>query len=158
MTEEDLFLRALDFPANERPAFLTGACGRDDALRRRVDALLAAHDNPGSFLAGQPAVPATATVAPPDPADGPATAAYTGPAEEIGTRIGPYKLLQQLGEGGMGTVWVAEQEHPVKRRVALKVIKPGMDSARIIARFEAERQAVALMDHTNIAKVFDAGT
>src|SRR6516162_7707457 len=78
--------------------------------------------------------------------------------EAVGDGIGPYKLLQKLGEGGMGAVWVAEQHEPVKRRVALKLIKPGMDSARVLRRFEAERQALALMDHTNIAKVFDAGT
>jgi serine/threonine protein kinase/tetratricopeptide (TPR) repeat protein len=158
MTEEDLFLRALDLPAAERPAFLAGACGRDDALRRRVEVLLAAHDNPGSFLAGPAGAPATATAAPPGPAGAKLTAVHTDPTEDVGTWIGPYKLLQQLGEGGMGTVWVAEQEHPVRRRVALKVIKPGMDSARVNARFEAERQALALMDHTNIAKVLDAGT
>src|SRR5262249_47298253 len=79
-------------------------------------------------------------------------------AERTGTRIGPYRLLQQLGEGGMGIVFLAEQEDPVKRHVALKIIKAGMDSARIIARFEAERQALAMMDHPNIAKVLDAGT
>src|SRR5262249_25411347 len=78
----------------------------------------------------------------------------TGP----GTRIGPYKLLQQIGEGGFGIVYMAEQDRPVHRRVACKVIKPGMDSAQVIARFEAERQALALMDHQNIAKVYDAGT
>jgi serine/threonine protein kinase len=78
--------------------------------------------------------------------------------EAIGTRIGAYRLLQLLGEGGMGTVYVAEQTEPVKRRVALKVVKPGMDSAQVLRRFEAERQALALMDHTNIAKVLDAGT
>ena len=78
--------------------------------------------------------------------------------EAVGVKIGPYKLVQQLGEGGMGTVWVAEQTEPVKRRVALKVIKPGLDSAQVIRRFEAERQALALMDHTHIAKVLDAGT
>ena len=77
--------------------------------------------------------------------------------ESAGTKIGPYKLVQQLGEGGMGTVWVAEQTEPVRRRVALKLIKPGLDSAQVIRRFEAERQALALMDHTNIAKVLDAG-
>src|SRR5262249_41789466 len=80
------------------------------------------------------------------------------PAECPGTRIGPYKLLQQIGEGGMGTVWMAEQQEPVRRLVALKVVKAGMDSARVIARFEAERQALALMDHPNIARVLDAGT
>src|SRR5439155_8454048 len=79
-------------------------------------------------------------------------------AEAVGSRIGPYKLLQRLGEGGMGTVYLAEQEQPVKRRVALKIIKAGMDSAHVIARFEQERQALAMMDHPNIAKVLDAGT
>src|SRR5262249_54458929 len=78
-------------------------------------------------------------------------------AEVLGSRIGAYKLLQKLGEGGMGAVYLAEQEHPVRRRVALKVIKPGMDTAQVIARFEAERQALALMDHPHIARVLDAG-
>src|SRR5262249_30831137 len=89
-----------------------------------------------------------------------ATADRPGPrpiTEGPGTRIGPYKLLQKIGEGGMGVVYMAEQEHPVKRRVALKIIKPGMDSEQVVARFEAERQALALMDHPNIARVFDAG-
>src|ERR1043166_7250458 len=80
------------------------------------------------------------------------------PSHQSPSRIGPYKLLQPLGEGGMGTVWMAEQTEPVRRKVALKVIKPGMDSANVLARFEAERQALALMEHPNIAKVFDAGT
>jgi serine/threonine protein kinase/tetratricopeptide (TPR) repeat protein len=96
----------------------------------------------------------------PDPANGPAgprTESYRPPGEGVGTRIGPYKLLQQIGEGGFGVVYLAEQDKPVHRRVALKVIKPGMDSAQVISRFEAERQALALMDHQNIAKVFDAG-
>src|SRR5205814_1441924 len=78
-------------------------------------------------------------------------------AAGAGSTVGPYKLLQRIGEGGMGTVWMAEQEQPVRRRVALKLIKPGMDSARVLARFEQERQALALMDHPNIAKVFDFG-
>src|SRR5262249_22610180 len=80
------------------------------------------------------------------------------PAEAPGTVVGPYKLLQQIGEGGMGVVFMAEQEKPVRRKVALKIIKPGMDSRQVIARFEAERQALALMDHQNIARVLDAGT
>src|SRR5262249_10247564 len=79
-------------------------------------------------------------------------------AEGPGARIGPYKLLQQIGEGGMGVVYMAEQEEPVRRKIALKIIKPGMDSAQVLARFEAERQALALMDHQNIARVLDAGT
>ena len=80
------------------------------------------------------------------------------PAERPGTRIGPYKLLQQIGEGGMGVVYMAEQQEPVRRKVALKIIKPGMDTKQVIARFEAERQALAMMDHQNIARVLDAGT
>src|SRR5437773_11266431 len=97
-----------------------------------------------------------------DPGNGPirpvATESYGGPSEGPGTKIGPYKLLQQIGEGGFGIVFMAEQHQPVHRRVALKIIKPGMDSAQVIARFEAERQALAMMDHQNIAKVYDAGT
>ena len=88
----------------------------------------------------------------------PATVSYRTPNEGPGTRIGPYKLLQKIGEGGFGIVYMAEQDKPVHRRVALKIIKPGMDSAQVVARFEAERQALALMDHQNIAKVYDAGT
>ena len=83
---------------------------------------------------------------------------YEPIAERVGTMIGPYKLMEQIGEGGFGLVFVAEQQQPVKRRVALKIIKPGMDSQQVIARFEAERQALALMDHPNIARVLDAGT
>src|SRR5262249_32835315 len=109
-----------------------------------VEALLEASAQAGSFL--EPPAPAPlATV------DEPVR-------ERLGTVIGPYKLLQQLGEGGMGTVFMAEQTQPVQRKVALKIIKPGMDSRQVIARFEAERQALALMDHPNIAKVLDGGT
>ena len=91
------------------------------------------------------------------PAGGDVTADHQ-PAEGPGNRVGPYKLLQQIGEGGMGVVYMAEQEEPVRRKVALKIIKPGMDTKQVIARFEAERQALAMMDHPNIAKVLDAGT
>src|SRR5262245_35442333 len=87
-----------------------------------------------------------------------ASLAATIPMETPGAILGPYKLLEQIGEGGMGLVFVAEQQHPVRRRVALKIIKPGMDSRQVIARFEAERQALAMMDHPNIAKVLDGGT
>jgi eukaryotic-like serine/threonine-protein kinase len=135
-----------------RVAFLDRECGTDADLRQRVDALLKAHDNPGSFL-DRPAVapaPTLDEVPPPGRADVPA-------AEATGTVIGPYMLLEQLGEGGMGTVFMAEQTHPVQRKVAVKVIKAGMDSRQVIARFEAERQALAMMDHVNIARVFDAG-
>jgi len=141
---ESLFAAVLDKPAAERAAFLDRACAGNDELRQRVEALLKAHAEASgeSFLTG-PYQPATDN--------------YT-PAEGPGTRIGPYKLLQQIGEGGMGVVYMAEQEQPVRRRVALKIIKPGMDSAQVIARFEAERQALAMMDHQNIARVLDVGT
>ena len=85
------------------------------------------------------------------------TSAFPPVSEAAGTQIGPYKLLQQIGEGGMGVVYMAEQQKPVRRRVALKIIKPGMDSRQVIARFEAERQALAMMEHPNIARVLDAG-
>jgi tetratricopeptide (TPR) repeat protein/tRNA A-37 threonylcarbamoyl transferase component Bud32 len=142
--------------AEDRAAYIVRACGSDPELRGQVEKLVRAHFRAGSFLE-QPAAEAGATgdeVAPGrwiDPADLPP------PSEGPGTRIGPYKLMEQIGEGGMGLVFVAEQHEPVKRRVALKVIKPGMDSRSVIARFEAERQALAMMDHANIAKVYDGG-
>src|SRR5947207_2309066 len=144
MSEETLFNLALQQPVAERAAFLEKICPADHALRQRVAAMLHAADNPGSFLRN----PASSPVA---------TGAYEPPAEQPSTTIGPYKLLQQIGEGGMGVVYMAEQTEPVRRRVALKIIKPGMDSRQVIARFEAERQALAMMDHQNIAKIFDAG-
>src|SRR5437868_3399768 len=145
MNEREIFLAALKKPtAGERAAFLDQACGSDVSLRGQIEALLAEHEQLGSYLEA-PVAAAQGTV------DNP-------PAiERPGTVIGPYKLLQQIGEGGMGTVFMAEQTRPVQRKVALKVIKPGMDSRQIIARFEAERQALALMDHVNIARVLDAG-
>jgi tetratricopeptide (TPR) repeat protein len=145
MNERDIFIAAmqLDDPA-ERQAYLAEACGTDGGLRREVEGLLAVCASAESFLESPP--PGLSA-----PAD---NVLREGP----GTVIGPYQLLQQIGEGGMGVVFMAEQEEPVRRKVALKIIKPGMDSAGIIARFEAERQALALMDHPNIARVFDAGT
>jgi WD40 repeat protein/serine/threonine protein kinase len=144
MTEASLFAAALEkaTPA-ERSAYLVAACAGDEKLRRRVEVLLRAYAEPDEFL------------------DRPlrkGTVDYEPIGERPGTMIGPYKLLQQLGEGGMGVVYMAEQEQPLRRRVALKIIKPGMDSAQVIARFEVERQALALMDHQNIARVLDAGT
>jgi serine/threonine protein kinase len=127
-----IFLAAVEKSAVERVAFLDQACP-DVELRRRVEALLRAHDEPGDVDT-------------------------SGPGEKAGAWVGPYRLLEKIGEGGMAVVWMAEQEVPVKRRVALKLIRPGMDSAQVIARFEAERQALALMDHPNIARVLDAGT
>jgi serine/threonine protein kinase len=156
MTEESLFHQVLEQPAERRATFLEQACAGDAALRRRLEVLLHAHNNPGTFL-GRPVVAplSSATVSPP-PEDG----AFGGRSrgEGPGSRIGPYKLLQQIGEGGMGAVWMAEQQEPVQRRVAVKIIKPGMDSALVIARLQAERQALALMDHPNIARILDAGT
>src|SRR5262249_35966339 len=150
----------------ERSAYLEQACGGDDALRRRVEGLLQGYEQAGSFLQRPvPNLAGTADAGPGPSAEGEngsqsesAVPAAPGICEGPGSRIGAYELLQKLGEGGMGTVWVAEQTEPVKRRVALKVIKPGMDSTQVLRRFEAERQALALMDHTHIAKVFDAGT
>src|SRR6266853_446981 len=140
-----VFTEALRLPPEERDCYLDEACKGDGELRRRVEALLEAYEQAGDFL-GRPA------------AERPPKAAQAFPTvEKPGDRIGHYKLLQQIGEGGCGVVYMAEQEAPVRRRVALKIIKPGMDTKSVIARFEAERQAVALMDHPNIAKVFDAG-
>jgi serine/threonine protein kinase len=153
-----LFCEALDRPTGpERSAYLDDACRGAPALRAQVEELLKAHDRAGRFLdtAGPgAAVGAGATLDQEVASAGSCRPLPEGP----GARIGPYKLLQQIGEGGMGTVFMAEQETPVRRRVALKIIKAGMDSAQVVARFEAERQALALMDHPNIARVFDAGT
>jgi serine/threonine-protein kinase len=145
LTEEDIFHLARKIGAPEaRADYLQQACAGDTELQARIIALLRAHDEEQSFLESPPASVPTVT--------------ERGVTEAPGTTIGPYKLLEQIGEGGFGVVFLAEQTHPVKRKVALKVIKPGMDTRQVIARFEAERQALALMDHPNIAKVFDAGT
>src|ERR1019366_66162 len=154
VNERDLFIAALQIEDSaERSAYLDKACGDDAELRQRVEALLAAFRQAGSFLQQPAASPAATSHA------SPAGPAVDGtPAGRSGAVIGPYKLLQQIGEGGMGTVFMAEQTEPVQRKVALKLIKSGMDSKQVIARFEAERQALALMDHPNIAKVLDAGT
>jgi tetratricopeptide (TPR) repeat protein/serine/threonine protein kinase len=127
-----------------RSGYLDEACGSDAIARQRVETLLRAHFDAGNFLGGQ-SPEAT-------------HALHHLPLESAGTLIGPYKLLQEIGQGGMGVVYMAEQLEPVRRKVALKIIKPGMDTRQVIARFEAERQALSLMDHPNIAKVLDAGT
>jgi serine/threonine protein kinase/tetratricopeptide (TPR) repeat protein len=139
-----IFLQALDRQApDELHRFLDDACGDDTALRARAEELLRAHRDAGNFLGGLQLL----------------DAAQDEPlAERPGTVVGPYKLLEQIGEGGMGLVFMAEQTRPVKRRVALKVLKPGMDTRQVVARFEAERQALALMDHPNIARIHDGGT
>jgi eukaryotic-like serine/threonine-protein kinase len=144
-SEQSIFLHAVGLASPEgRAAYLEDVCRDNPRLRRELDALLAAHDRLG---------------ADPTPS-GPELSQTTDEPtpERPGTVIGPYKLLQQIGEGGMGTVFMAEQSQPVQRKVALKIIKPGLDSRQVIARFQAERQALALMDHPNIAKVLDAGT
>src|SRR5262245_3840732 len=144
MTERTIFLAALDIddPA-ERAAYVDRACGDDAGLRAQVEGLLNAHEQPAGFMA-RPA-PALVTT-------------EHSTAEGPGAVIGPYKLLEQIGEGGFGVVYMAEQTAPVRRKVALKVLKPGMDTRQVVARFEAERQALALMDHANIARVLDGGT
>jgi serine/threonine protein kinase/Flp pilus assembly protein TadD len=143
--EAAIFAAALECATPEaRRAFVKQACAGDARLEALVEGLLRAHDHPDSFLQA-PEAGLVATLDEPM-------------AERAGTVIGPYKLLEQIGEGGMGLVYVAEQQQPVRRKVALKIIKPGMDSRQVIGRFEAERQALALMDHPNIAKVHDGGT
>ncbi len=129
----------LSLPA-ERAAYLEHACAGNPDLRQELESLLGAYVRAGNFLGNSRAALAPDIL-----------------IERTGTRIGRYKLLQQIGEGGFGVVYMAEQEQPVQRKVALKIIKPGMDSREVIARFEAERQALALMDHPNIAKVLDGG-
>jgi hypothetical protein len=153
-SRDSVFCAAVEIASEaERAAYVARACGGDPELRQEVEKLVAAHFRAGAFLerpAGAGAV--TGPFLPPP--EGPAAAAQEAP----GTRLGRYELLQLIGAGGMGSVWMAEQTEPVRRQVALKVIKPGMDSAQVVARFEAERQALALMDHPHIARVFDAGT
>ena len=139
---------ALELPLTDRAAYLDRACAGQPELRRQVEALIQANDQATSFLQHPPnGLHFNRTLPLP-----------ILPREKPGDQIGHYKLLQQIGEGGCGIVYMAEQEEPVRRRVALKVIKLGMDTRQVIARFEAERQALALMDHPNIAKVLDAGS
>ncbi len=144
--EKALFALALEKPADQRSSFLDAVCDGDLALRARLEALLAAHEGQSKFLPGD----STELT--------PTAIEEVKPTEGIGSVIGRYKLLEKLGEGGFGSVWAAEQREPVKRRVALKIIKLGMDTKQVVARFEAERQALAMMDHPNIAKVLDAGS
>jgi hypothetical protein len=143
LPEESIFAQALELTsAPERVAFLDRACGDNRALRAEVEALLRAHERAGDLL---------------DVPDDPASTSDGPAGERPGAVIGPYKLLEHIGEGGMGTVWMADQTEPIQRRVAVKVVKEGMDSKQVLARFEAERQALALMEHPNIARVLDAG-
>jgi serine/threonine protein kinase/tetratricopeptide (TPR) repeat protein len=146
MSEREIFVAALaKSDPRARAAYLAQACGDDAALRRRVDSLVHEHEQLGSFLESPAASQASATTE------------EAPRSEEPGSVIGAYKLLEQIGEGGFGVVFMAQQQEPIRRKVALKVLKPGMDTRQVITRFEAERQALALMDHPNIAKVLDAG-
>ena len=167
-----IFTEALARPGGpDRAAYLEGACRGDAELRAQAEALLADYERIGQFLgtaagsispsartAGdEPDAPRTGTISPTEVRDAHASPSAGPVAEGPGTVIGPYKLREKIGEGGMGVVYLAEQEKPVRRRVALKVIKPGMDTGQVVARFEAERQALAMMDHPSIARVLDAG-
>lgn len=143
--EREIFERAVDLPSHERGAYLAEACRESRTLLLRIEALLRACDAEADFLPEQPADP----VPPASPG--------SSSIDPTGTQIGRYHLLEKIGEGGCGVVYMAEQREPVRRRVALKILKAGMDTAGVIARFEAERQALALMDHPNIARVLDAG-
>jgi serine/threonine protein kinase/WD40 repeat protein/regulation of enolase protein 1 (concanavalin A-like superfamily) len=152
--KERIFTAALELsdPA-QRKAFLDAACGQNRELLAQVEALLKHDEEAGSFIEE----PVVARGAAPAGALSQGTVDFRPVTEGPGTVIGPYKLLQKIGEGGFGVVYMAEQQHPVRRKVALKIIKPGMDTREVIARFESERQALALMDHPNIARVLDAG-
>ena len=141
--ERDLLLATLDLHPDQRSRFLAEKCGSDPGLKERIEILIRNSDTDGSFMAA-PAVSLNPTT--------------HLDSIVVGKQIGRYKLMEQIGEGGMGVVFVAEQIEPVRRRVALKIIKPGMDSKQVIARFESERQALAIMDHPNISRVLDAGT
>jgi serine/threonine protein kinase len=147
-SERDLevFMEAIELSHEDQVAFLDRIGTEDASLRLKVEALLRSHERVGDFLE-----------TPPTAAINEVKGIISG-AEKAGDRVDKYKLLQKIGEGGCGIVFLAEQERPVHRRVALKIIKPGMDTKSVIARFEAERQALAMMDHPNIAKIFDAGT
>jgi serine/threonine protein kinase/tetratricopeptide (TPR) repeat protein len=144
MTVEEIFLEVVEKAPSDRVAYLDAVCGTDASLLAQVEALLRSHEEAGSMLE-QPLFQQGPTV------DEPLA------VQRPGAVIGPFKLLEQIGEGGFGIVFMAEQQQPIRRKVALKILKPGMDTRQVIARFEAERQALALMEHPNIAKVLDAG-
>ena len=147
-----IFMAALERPPESQDAYVAEAAGADAGLREQVEVLLQPH------CAGGPMGDATQAVAPVAPAAPAGPPPAGSPREEAGILIaGRYKLLERIGEGGMGSVWLARQSEPVKRKVAVKLIKLGMDSRQVVARFEAERQALAMMDHPNIAKVLDGG-
>ena len=143
MNEQEIFSAALECEPEKRAAFLDEACGEDDQLRGQVEDLLRLYE-PAAGLFEKPAAEIVANSA-------------NATELRLSDTIGPYKLLEKIGEGGMGEVYIAEQSIPVRRKVALKIVKPGMDTKQVVARFEAERQALAMMNHPNIAKVLDAG-
>jgi serine/threonine protein kinase len=142
---QDIFARALELPESARDAFIAQACCGDAELRLEVQRLLVDAARADSFFGNDE-----------DPTIG-AEEFGNSHSEKAGDAIGPYKLREQIGEGGFGSVWVADQEKPVRRRVAIKLVKAGMDTKQVVARFEQERQALAMMDHPNISKVLDAG-
>jgi hypothetical protein len=145
---DDIFWQAAQLePGEQRDAYLARACGEDQALRQRVERLLQVQPKLDAFLERPFSAPGQLPTVDASPM-----------VEQSGTMIGPYKLLEQIGEGGMGLVFMADQLQPVRRRVALKILKPGMDTRQVVDRFEAERQALALMDHPHIAKIHDGGT
>jgi predicted Ser/Thr protein kinase len=151
----EIFEMVVGLDVDARVAVLDRECGQDRTLRAEVESLLEAHEAAGAFL-GTPTHSLGEAGRRSSAADDPATCDIApAPASRV---MGRYTLLEPIGEGGFGTVWMAEQREPVKRRVALKIIKRGMDSSQVIARFEAERQALAMMDHPNIAKVLDGGS
>ncbi|MFO0842617.1 MAG: serine/threonine-protein kinase [Gemmataceae bacterium] len=155
---EAVYFAAAALSPADRAAYLARACAGQDELRQQVERMLAAREEVGDFLEPAPVAPAVAGGATIGAKAGPPTADGSAKDEQAGTLIaGKYTLVEVIGEGGMGSVWRAKQTEPVKRFVALKLIKAGMDSKQVLARFEAERQALALMDHPNIAKVLDGG-
>jgi serine/threonine protein kinase/tetratricopeptide (TPR) repeat protein len=151
---DSIYLAARELPPKDRPAYLAKVCADDQALRKRVEQMLAVAAEAEAFITDPQDEETTVDEPGPEPAK---TAAREMPDEVIGQKIGRYKILERVGEGGCGVVYVAEQTEPVRRRVALKVIKLGMDTKQVVARFEAERQALAMMDHPNIARVLDGG-
>ena len=156
---EDLYHEAVELDETHRAEFLSQACKGDEDLRREVESLLAHEERAARFIES-PAMEVAARLVGSESLQDASSAETLPPGETIvaGSVIGPYHLLQLIGEGGMGEVWLAEQKEPVRRRVALKLIKVGMDTREVVARFQSERQALALMDHPAIAKVFDAGS
>jgi serine/threonine protein kinase len=155
---DTVFCAAIEISSGEeRAAYIARACGDNNELRERVEKLVAAHFQAGSFMESPAEVRRSPQEAHDQKERALAATSDVARSELPGTVIGPYKLLEQIGEGGFGVVFMAEQTQPVRRKVALKILKPGMDTRQVVARFEAERQALAIMDHPNIAKVLDGG-